>query len=296
MDLDWLRANPRNLGISLHHQRIRETPVPGGDVCIASRLTLDDGSELFVKRRDETPPDDFFAAEAAGLRWLAVPGGPPVPEVIAVDSGAIALQWIEHGAPASAAAEDFGRRLATLHRASCAGFGAPWRGYIATEPLDNTSPGGNVTWLEWYRSRRIEPYLRVSRDAGALNGGDVTAVETALAGIDPPIEPPARIHGDLHPGNVLWGVEQAWLVDPAAHGGHRETDLATLHLFGGTQHLDRIINAYQEIYPLAAGWQDRIGVHQLHLALVHTALFGPAFAGLVRAAAGGPVRRHVEAG
>ncbi|MBU3063904.1 fructosamine kinase family protein [Nocardia sp. NEAU-G5] len=290
MDLDWLRANPGNLGISLHHQRIRETPVPGGDVCTAARLTLDGGSELFVKRRAEVPADDFFAAEAAGLRWLTVPGGPPVPEVIAVDTGAIALQWIDHGEPTPAGAEDFGRRLATLHHASCERFGAPWRGYIATEPLDNTPPGADVTWLEWYRSRRIAPYLRASRDAGALTAADVTAVETALAAIDPPAEPPARIHGDLHPGNLLWGVERAWLVDPAAHGGHRETDLATLQLFGGTRYLDRIIAAYQEIYPLASGWEDRIGLHQLHLALVHTTLFGPGFAGLVRAAAGGPGR------
>lgn len=284
MDLDWLRANPRNLGISLHHQRIRETPVPGGDVCAAARLTLDDGSELFVKRRAEAP-EDFFAAEAAGLRWLTVPGGPPVPEVIAVDAGAIALQWIEHGEPTPGIAEEFGRRLATLHRAPCAGFGAPWRGYIATEPLDNAPPGADVAWLEWYRSRRIEPYLRASRDAGALTDSDVAAVEAALARVDQPIEPPARLHGDLHPGNVVWGVDRAWLVDPAAHGGHRETDLATLRLFGGGRQLDRILAAYQEVYPLAAGWQDRIGVHQLHLALVHTTLFGSGFAGLVRAAA-----------
>jgi fructosamine-3-kinase len=115
----------------------------------------------------------------------------------------------------------------------------------------------------------------------------VRAVEAALAGVDAPAEGAARIHGDLHPGNVLWGRDQVWLVDPAAHGGARETDLATLRLFGGAPYLDRIIAAYQEISPLAAGWQDRIGVHQLHLALVHTALFGPVYAGLVRAAAGG---------
>jgi fructosamine-3-kinase len=285
MDLDWLRANPRHLGMFLEHQRIRVTPVRGGDVCVAERLTLDDGSELFAKRLAAIPPADFFAAEAAGLGWLAVPGGPPLPEVIAQDAGAIALAWIHHGEPAPAAAEEFGRRLAVLHQAPCPQFGAEWAGYIGPEPLDNTPTSGTTAWLDWYRLRRIEPYLRKSRDAGAITADDVAAVELALDKFDPPVEGPARIHGDLHPGNLLWGRDEVWLVDPAAHGGHRETDLATLHLFGGAAHLDRIIAAYQEIHPLAPGWQDRIGMHQLHLALVHTAMAGPVYAGLVRAAA-----------
>ncbi|WP_194814542.1 fructosamine kinase family protein [Nocardia sp. XZ_19_385] len=285
MDLAWLRANPRQLGMMVEHQRIRVTPVAGGDICVAERLTLDDGHELFTKRRPTPPPADFFAAEAAGLRWLAVPGGPPLPEVIAVDARTIAMAWITHGSPTAAAAEEFGRGLATLHRAPCPSFGAEWPGYIGTEPLDNTPAEADATWLEWYRARRIEPYLRRSRDAGALTAGDVAAVEAALDRADPPEEPASRLHGDLHPGNLLWGRDQAWLVDPAAHGGHRETDLATLRLFGGAPHLDRIMSAYQEHYPLAAGWAERIGLHQLHLALVHTTLFGRAFAGLVRAAA-----------
>ena len=41
---------------------------------------------------------------------------------------------------------------------------------------------------------------------------------------------PARIHGDLWSGNVMWtadsGQSEAVLIDPAAHGGHREEDLA----------------------------------------------------------------------
>ena len=47
-------------------------------------------------------------------------------------------------------------------------------------------------------------------------------------------EPPARLHGDLWAGNRL--VDRAgdsWLIDPAAHGGHREFDLAMMRLFGG---------------------------------------------------------------
>jgi fructosamine-3-kinase len=89
-----------------------------------------------------------------------------------------------------------------------------------------------------------------------------------------PPEPPARLHGDLWSGNVLWAADgRAWIIDPAAHGGHRETDLAMLALFG-LPHLDRVLAAYDTSWPLAAGWQQRVPLHQLHPLLVHAVLFG----------------------
>jgi fructosamine-3-kinase len=92
-----------------------------------------------------------------------------------------------------------------------------------------------------------------------------------------PAEPPARLHGDLWHGNVVWDRGgHAWVIDPAAHGGHRETDLAMLALFGAP-FLDRILAAYQETRPLAPGWPQRVPLHQLHPLLVHAALFGPAY-------------------
>ncbi|HEX5740022.1 MAG TPA: aminoglycoside phosphotransferase, partial [Pilimelia sp.] len=85
MDLDYLRHHPAQLPAFLDHQRIRETPLPGGDTCSARRLTLDDGHSLFAKAWPEnatTPaPDGLFAAEAAGLTWLRAAGAVPVPEV-----------------------------------------------------------------------------------------------------------------------------------------------------------------------------------------------------------------------
>jgi fructosamine-3-kinase len=167
------------------------------------------------------------------------------------------------------------------------GYGAPWPGFIASLPLDNTPTGGPGGWPDWYATRRLLPFLRRAADAGTLTGADVALVETVTGRIGElagPAEPPSRIHGDLWSGNLLWSGGQGWLIDPAAHGGHRETDLAMLALFGAP-HLDRILAAYDEAVPLAPGWRARVPLHQLHPLLVHVCLYGSGYAAAVRDAA-----------
>jgi len=217
-----------------------------------------------------------FEAEACGLRWLADAAAVPVPEVLGWDAGALLVSWIPGEAAAAAAAERFGGDLARLHRAGSAGFGAPWPGFIASLPLGND---GGDSWPEWYARERLLPYVRRGFDAGALAGADVRLLETVAAAaseLPGPAEPPSRIHGDCWAGNLIWSCGRGWLVDPAAHGGHRESDLAMLALFGAP-FLDRIMAAYQEVAPLAVGWRARVPLHQLHPLLVHVCLFGAGY-------------------
>lgn len=255
--------------------------------------TLADGRSVFAKvapRPDEAVAA-AFAAEANGLRWLAeAEGGPPVPAVIGVSPEFLVIELVEvrerTRTPAQAARQ-FGADLARLHAAGAPSFGAPWPGYIASLPLDNAQADGAADWGSWYARRRLLPYLRRARDNGALSRAEAGLVESVIDRIGElagPPEPPSRLHGDLWWGNVVWSGGRGWLIDPAAHGGHRETDLAMLDLFSSPEQ-DEILRGYNETAPLADGWQSRVPLHQLHPLLVHVCLFGGGYTAQLAAVA-----------
>ncbi|HEV2375056.1 MAG TPA: fructosamine kinase family protein [Streptosporangiaceae bacterium] len=237
-------------------------------------VTLADGREVFVKAAGASAA--ALRAEAHGLRWLGEARAVPVPDVVACDDELLVVSWVRTAAPDVGSAQTFGRDLARLHTTGARAFGAPWEGFIASLPLPN-DPG--VSWPDWYAAQRVVPYLRMAVDSGELSGADAVLVESALAragALAGPAELPSRIHGDCWSGNVLWSGGRGWLIDPAAHGGHRETDLAMLALFGAP-YLDQVIGAYQDVAPLAAGWRQRVPLHQLHPLLVHVCLFGSSY-------------------
>jgi fructosamine-3-kinase len=244
------------------------------------RVDLADGSVVVAKQHGGIGAAE---AEAASLRWLREPGVTPVPKVFGCGAHWLVTEWIRPGPPSADAAEAFGRGLAQLHLAGASAFGAaPPEGstlaWIGPAPMRNEQAG---SWEEFFVRDRIEPYLRTALDSGALTPAQarpITAVCDHIESLAGPAEPPARVHGDLWSGNVHWAADgRAWLIDPAAHGGHRETDVATLHLFGCPE-LDRLIAAYHEQFPLADGWRGRVPLHQLFLLLVHVVLFGGGYA------------------
>jgi fructosamine-3-kinase len=276
-------VNPERLGRLIGAPVAAVRPLDGGSICRAVQVELADGRTAFAKTAHGAVPAGFFAAEANGLRWLAeAPGGPPLPQVLGQDDELLALNWIEEDDPTPEAADRLGRELETLHAWGADGYGAGWPGYIGSAPLDNTP---EPTWAEFYATRRIAPYVRMLRDDGTLDG-TVTFDRLAdrLAELTGPPEPPARLHGDLWSGNVLWTADpRAYLVDPAAYGGHRETDLAMLRLFGAP-HLDVVTAAYAEAAaaagrPLADGVADRVELYQLYPLLVHAVIFGGGYLG-----------------
>ena len=138
-------------------------------------------------------------------------------------------------------------------------------------------------WPSCYAEQRVAPLLRAAQDRGALPDGCAARVEAVLARLPAlagPPEPPARLHGDLWGGNVLAAGDgtRPVLIDPAAHGGHREVDLAMLALFGAPGGVERVVAAY------ARGPPARRRARRA----------GRAVAALPAARARGPLRRRLR--
>jgi fructosamine-3-kinase len=294
--------------------------VGGGYINEAFHVVLADGAEAFVKTRADAAPGEY-AAEAAGLAWLAAPGAVRTPRVLEVDERYLALEWIApspSGALDAAGAEELGRGLAATHAAGAPCFGVATRVDAAGEDAgargagraaageDGAAAGatparfGSLSlpndrtpdWPSFYAERRLRPLLAIARERGALQASAIAAVEAVcerLPELVGPAEPPARLHGDVWSGNVMVDAGgRPWLIDPSAYGGHREVDLAMLRLFGAPS--ERVFDAYAELAPLAEGWRERVELYQLLPLLVHALLFGGSYAGAAERA----VARYVR--
>lgn len=258
------------------------TKTRGGDINDAFRADTSDGS-IFVKSSPSAQPG-MFTAEAAGLEWLAQDGAIATPAVVAVYDPAeddasprlLALEWIDEG---TIDTELLGQRLATMHALGGPSFGfTPGAEQNAPMRFNNLSLPNDPhpTFAEFYAANRILPLTEQSIAIGRM-GADTAAMMHRLAeriaDFAGPEEPPARTHGDLWIGNVMADASgRPYLIDPVAHGGHREVDLANLTVFGGPD--QRCFDAYNEAFPIADGFAERVPLWQLAMILLHVYLFG----------------------
>lgn len=207
--------------------------------------------------------------------------GCPVPWVRDVGTDRLTLDFIATTAPSAQAARTFGAQLARTHASGADAFGElpphVKQAFIADIPL---SEGNWETFGSFYAQARIRPLAQRARALQSVTSSEyglfealAEVLETEDSRIIGPAEPIARLHGDLWSGNVLWRRRDCVLIDPSAHGGHRESDLAMLALFG-LSYLDDVLEAYHHEWPLDPGYRSRIPVHQVYPLLVHAILFG----------------------
>jgi fructosamine-3-kinase len=265
------------LGSGIKSQR----PLSGGDINDAYELELSSGVRVFLKT-NERAPASMFPAEARGLDWLREARALRIPEVLAVSSGRegepgfLVLELLKSTRPAADFDERLGRGLAALHRFGSSRFGFEGDNFIGSLPQRNRA---HEKWADFLWFERLEPQLSLAVKSGRASARLRSGFERLSARLPElvgPVEPPARLHGDLWGGNLHVDENGApCLIDPSAYGGHREVDLAMMRLFGGFD--ERVFRAYEEAWPLAPGHAERIALYQLYPLLVHVNLFGGSY-------------------
>lgn len=249
--------------------------VQGGDINETFRIATNEGY-YFLKMNDARRYPDMFAQEYAGLELLRSTQVLNIPRPLAFGSVSgrsyLVMELMLKGNAVNDFWEDFAVSLSGMHRRSHQYFGLAVPNYIGSLKQYNTPYS---SWSVFYAFNRLMPLTKMAYDQQILDKHMMQQMERLcrrLPQIFPP-EAPSLLHGDLWSGNFMVGQNgKACIFDPSVYYGHREMDLAMTRLFGGFD--IRFYQAYQAAWPLAAEWQQRIGVCQLYPLLVHLILFG----------------------
>lgn len=259
---------------------VSQRPVSGGCINNGMILRTASGRSFFLKLNPDSPVD-MFSREVAGLEALRVSDGPSVP--LPYLHGRTFL-LMEDLAPAARGVDywvSFGRKLAALHKYTNEQFGFGADNYIGSTPQPNPWAADG---FEFFAQQRLLFMARKARERGLLDRGDEARV-AALAGRLPllvPQQPPSLIHGDLWSGNALTTEDGApAIIDPAAHYGWAEAELAMTTLFGSFP--SEFYRAYEEVRPLETGYPSRYPIYNLYHLLNHLILFGRGYWGQVDA-------------
>ena len=268
----------RRLALDEHDLRVQ--PVGGGDTCPTS-LVLSGTATVFVKC---APPErsGLLSSEADGLRALAKTGCVRVPRILglgqfeAEDGTWLALEALDLQARSVRADEILGRQLAALHRHTGDQHGWHRNNYLGLSVQSNQPM---QDWAAFFRDQRLAPHIERLLQQHPKRDLDLAAERllnrwSALSAGHQPS--PSLLHGDLWSGNAAaLGNDTPVIFDPAVHYGDRECDLAMVALFGGFQPV--FFQAYEQIWPLPSGWQERRAFYQLYHLLNHANLFGGAY-------------------
>ncbi len=251
--------------------------VGGGCIANAQKLETISGKEYFLKSYSETG-SDILRNEANGLKELAKADSIRVPEVIFHDDDILLLEFIRTGSRRTDFSEIFGRQFADMHRFTADRFGFFENNFIGATPQINAHLSDN--WAEFYWEHRLLYQFKLAEHNGYVNESfrnSFTSLESRIPKLlDGTEEPPSLLHGDLWSGNYMVDDQgNPVLIDPAVYYGHREADLGMTRLFGGFD--NHFYAAYNELFPLPAGWESRIDLYKLYHVLNHLNLFGTSY-------------------
>ena len=261
------------------------TATGGGCINQTYVLTLDNRERVFLKQNDR-PPQNFFAAEAKGLKILTqADQGPRIPQPLALQDSTtprfLIMEYIEESAPAADFPEHFAQSLANLHKVTQSHFGLEHDNYIGSTPQKNVPTENGI---DFFRDQRIRVQQEIARDSRKLPVSTDKKLSKLCERLEDYLdisgEKPALLHGDLWSGNYFPDKNQVpCIFDPAIYFGLREADLAMTELFGRLP--QKFYHAYQESFPLNPGYEERKDLYNLYHLLNHLNLFGGSYLGSV---------------
>ena len=168
--------------------------------------------------------------------------------------------------------EILGRGIAQLHRYQQEKFGFYHDNYCGSTPQANQ---WQEDWVSFFGEQRIAALVSMVRKRRGLDQPEEKIYDKLLNRLPQLInhQPSASLnHGDLWSGNYMYSAGGPALIDPASYYADREFDLGMMGMFGGFS--QRVWDAYQEEYPLAAEWKARHELYKLYHYLNHYYIFG----------------------
>jgi len=259
---------------------VASRPVGGGCINSGARLRTASGQTFFLKTNRQTP-EDMFAREAEGLGALAEADGPRVPRPLLYGPDFLLLEDLAPARRRDDYWEVFGQQLAALHMFTNDRFGFHHDNYIGSMPQPNpwTADG-----YEFFSQHRLLFQARLAHERGMMGKDEVQQVENLCARLEDliPSQPASLVHGDLWSGNAITDADgQPAIIDPAAHYGWAEAELAMTALFGAFP--EDFYRSYQQVRPLDQGYRERFAIYNLYHLINHVNLFGGGYLGQVRA-------------
>ncbi|MBE0637467.1 MAG: fructosamine kinase family protein [Bacteroidales bacterium] len=259
------------------------TTISGGSINQAFKIKTASGI-YFLKYNNAGRYPGMFEKEAAGLKLLKNLNEINVPDVLHYGSSGnfsfLLLKFIVSATERSDFWEDFGIKLAALHRHKAGQFGLDHDNFMGSLYQSNTF---HDEWTDFFIEERLEPLVKMAREEGKIGREDVSAfgrLYLRLGEIFPETRP-SLVHGDLWSGNYMVTEDgRVCLIDPAIYYGHPEVDIAMSTLFGGFS--GKFYDAYTSYNTLEKGWQQRLEYYNLYPLMVHVILFGGGYLGSVQ--------------